>query len=224
MTAGTIWGVALLFAGWIAWSSGWAQQGLRCARRHFVWSGLAALAVAAGGLAWIEWPQITKAKAIASDESINAFGAIGDFFGGILNPLIAGAALIALLYSVKIQREELRLTRRELSRSARALKAQSALTESREREDRLDAALRDLDAATQVVRFTDQSEVSRTGEAALSHFMEVVRGDDVTAWSSALSGGAPEVRRLQLLEIDQAHLTELSRLDAGRFARAFKQA
>jgi uncharacterized membrane protein len=38
------------------------------------------------------------------------FGQVGDLFGGIANPIITFLALIALLYSIKIQKEELEKT------------------------------------------------------------------------------------------------------------------
>lgn len=38
------------------------------------------------------------------------FGQVGDLFGGIANPIITFLALIALLYSIKIQKEELKKT------------------------------------------------------------------------------------------------------------------
>ena len=48
------------------------------------------------------------------------WGVIGDFFGGILNPILAFSSFVALLYTIQIQSEELRLTKDELKRSADA--------------------------------------------------------------------------------------------------------
>lgn len=59
------------------------------------------------------------------------FGAMGDFFGGILNPVFGFFTFMALLFTVTIQqrqlmltREDLTLTRKELADSADALEAQ----------------------------------------------------------------------------------------------------
>ncbi|MCF6438438.1 hypothetical protein L1077_03210 [Pseudoalteromonas luteoviolacea] len=51
-----------------------------------------------------------------SDSSAD-WGALGDFFGGVLNPLIAFCALVWLKYSVKIQKIELQELRNELKAS-----------------------------------------------------------------------------------------------------------
>ncbi len=64
--------------------------------------------------------------------SISDWGAVGDFLGGTLNPIFAFLSLIAILTTIKIQskaldssKEELRLTREELKKSAVAQKEQS---------------------------------------------------------------------------------------------------
>lgn len=61
--------------------------------------------------------------AIDSDK----WGAFGDFFGGILNPIVAFAAFYWLTQSVKLQKQELFETRLELKKSA---DAQSLLVDS----------------------------------------------------------------------------------------------
>lgn len=52
------------------------------------------------------------------------WGQFGDFFGGILNPLVAFAAFYWLTQSVKIQKTELELAREASQKSAQALEAQ----------------------------------------------------------------------------------------------------
>src|SRR5690606_20810677 len=47
-----------------------------------------------------------------------SWGAYGDYFGGILNPIVAFAALVALLYGLSIQRKELQAAREQLKESA----------------------------------------------------------------------------------------------------------
>lgn len=42
----------------------------------------------------------------------------GDYLGGVLNPFLAFCSLVALLYTINLQREELTLSRKELARSA----------------------------------------------------------------------------------------------------------
>lgn len=57
------------------------------------------------------------------------WGIFGDYFGGILNPLLAFLALIALLVTIKLQINELSITRKEFEKSSNALIAQQKLLE-----------------------------------------------------------------------------------------------
>lgn len=51
---------------------------------------------------------------------IASWGQVGDFFGGMLNPALSFASFIALLYTIRIQSEELKLTREEFAKSVAA--------------------------------------------------------------------------------------------------------
>lgn len=53
-------------------------------------------------------------------------GAFGDFFGGIVNPILTFLSFMGLLITIVMQRVELRETRRELEKSAKALEEQSS--------------------------------------------------------------------------------------------------
>lgn len=70
--------------------------------------------------------------AIDSDK----WGAFGDFFGGILNPIVAFAAFYWLTQSVKLQKQELAQTRRELQVAS---EAQKELVENGKKSIRLSA-------------------------------------------------------------------------------------
>lgn len=52
------------------------------------------------------------------------WGVFGDFFGGVLNPVVATAALVALLYGVYLQRTELVETKLALRSQAETMEAQ----------------------------------------------------------------------------------------------------
>lgn len=54
-------------------------------------------------------------------------GTIGDYFGGMINPLLAFASFCGLLYTIHIQRKELGMTKEELARSADAQEKSSAI-------------------------------------------------------------------------------------------------
>jgi hypothetical protein len=57
------------------------------------------------------------------------FGPWGDFFGGVLNPLLTFLTFSGVLITIMLQKIELSLTRDELERSADALEAQSTAIE-----------------------------------------------------------------------------------------------
>ncbi|MDP2715525.1 hypothetical protein [Rheinheimera sp.] len=48
------------------------------------------------------------------------WGAMGDYIGGVLNPILGFSSFIALLYTIRLQSKELAMTREELARSADA--------------------------------------------------------------------------------------------------------
>lgn len=55
------------------------------------------------------------------------WGTLGDYFGGLLNPVIAGAALYFLIESYKLQKRELKETRKLLNESAETQQKQLSL-------------------------------------------------------------------------------------------------
>lgn len=59
----------------------------------------------------------SRARGYSISDSMEQWGQMGDFFGGMLNPILAFASFIALLYTIQIQTEELRLTREEFQKS-----------------------------------------------------------------------------------------------------------
>lgn len=53
-------------------------------------------------------------------DDVGKWGSVGDYFGGLLNPILAFLSFIALLYTLKLNQEELAETRKELARAAQA--------------------------------------------------------------------------------------------------------
>ncbi|MCK6442290.1 hypothetical protein [Elstera cyanobacteriorum] len=74
--------------------------------------------------AWLpEWVRAIFNVTDAGGEGggrFGVFGPIGDFFGGILNPILTFFTVCLLLQSLKLQRLELAATRAELARTAKA--------------------------------------------------------------------------------------------------------
>lgn len=62
---------------------------------------------------------------INSNYNISDFGAFGDFMGGILNPIFMFLTLFALIITLIIQRQELRLSREEYKKTSNSLSTQA---------------------------------------------------------------------------------------------------
>lgn len=58
------------------------------------------------------------------------WGQMGDFFGGMLNPVFAFASFIALIYTIRLQSSELQLSRQELSETRQELKRSAIAQEN----------------------------------------------------------------------------------------------
>ena len=56
------------------------------------------------------------------------FGQFGDYIGGILNPIFGLSTICLLIWSIQIQLNELRLSRKEFSQSTQALKDQAKIS------------------------------------------------------------------------------------------------
>ncbi|MEN5149132.1 putative phage abortive infection protein [Pseudomonas orientalis] len=64
---------------------------------------------------------------IKHPETAQYWGQLGDFIGGILNPLLSFCALIAVLYNLSLQREELSLARKDAKEAQNIQNKQSAI-------------------------------------------------------------------------------------------------
>lgn len=76
-------------------------------------------------------------------KSPEAWGQLGDYFGGTINPIISLCALIGLLVSIVIQREALSNSREELKNSREELKKNSEALSQQATYIRKDAAIAD---------------------------------------------------------------------------------
>lgn len=80
------------------------------------------------------FPTVNVTSNNDSSNTLSNLGTIGDYFGGLINPLLGFVSFCALLYTIQIQMkslakqsEELELTREELSRSAEAQEESSKI-------------------------------------------------------------------------------------------------
>lgn len=124
-----------------------------------------------------------------------AWGQVGDYLGGIMNPIVAGCALFALALSVRIQRAELKETRDVLAEQSKTAESQRSEQRffdlMRVYQDTVTAMYVD-DAATQppvtyraktvlnalTSVFTAVTPVSRTSQNQIPHLAgRIGRGD-----------------------------------------------
>jgi hypothetical protein len=117
------------------------------------------------------------------------WGQMGDFFGGMLNPILAFASFIALLYTIRIQSAELRLTRDELQKSASAAE-RSALLE----EKNLDQQKTNIERQFEIAKYQELMGMARDKINKITSSVF----DDYTILTGDDSGGEHPIRQNQL--------------------------
>jgi len=92
-------------------------------------------------------------------EQREAWGQMGDFFGGMLNPVFSFIGVIFLFYTIFQNRQELILTRKELKNSGEALRDQAATLKKQKFEDTFFALLGQLsDFSGNITKEYDRGE------------------------------------------------------------------
>lgn len=91
--------------------------------KWFQWTMVGLIAVAIVSIVLATW-KVRSAPAAA----LTALGQSGDFFGGMLNPILTFLTFLALLYTLVLQRTELQESRVQFKRSADALSEQNSQT------------------------------------------------------------------------------------------------
>lgn len=126
-------------------------------------------------------------------KSPDAWGQLGDYIGGLLNPLVAGFALMALVVSVRLQKAELTATRKELENSRVAMQEQAKTAEQQRTEQRffdlLNIYHRTVDTTTHML------DVNRPGIKALGESAMIVRESKHFKGKDALSSRKDEILR-----------------------------
>jgi hypothetical protein len=105
-------------------------------------------------------------------KSPEAWGQLGDYIGGILNPVVALCALIALVVSIQLQKAELAATRSELASTKTVVEEQAKIAEQQRREQRFFDVLRLYQETLRSVEFdrpTDQGIRSYAGKGAFQY-------------------------------------------------------
>lgn len=114
------------------------------------------------------------------------WGHLGDYIGGLLSPLVAGLALMALVVGVRLQKAEMAETRKELADSRLAMEQQAKSIEQQRREQRFFDLLNIYSATLNAISFADSADargVLHVGKHAFRYLL--------ASPSSPLAGTAP---------------------------------
>nr|WP_255631970.1 putative phage abortive infection protein [Rhodoferax sp. U2-2l] len=139
------------------------------------------LAIAVSGtalLAWAYWGGWN----IHPHANAGELGQLGDFFGGMLNPLVSALTLFVAISVWRLQKDELELTRKELENSRLAVEEQAATAEQQRKEQRFFDFLNLYQVTLETISFEERttsalsavfgsekpttSPVTRTGKSA----------------------------------------------------------
>ena len=96
------------------------------------WSLLLVFAVCAGALAFLYWGGVSLTLHAKATE----LGQLGDFFGGLLNPLVSALTLFVAINVWRLQNDELELTRNELAQTKAVMEEQAKTAEQQRAEAR----------------------------------------------------------------------------------------
>ena len=113
---------------------------------------------------------------LPATEDPGAWGAFGDFLGGLLNPLVSTLTLFVAASVWKLQRKELELTREELAQTKLAMEEQAKTAEQQRQEQRFFDLLgiyqTTVASITLVARMSHRSEehLQYTGKEAIAKF------------------------------------------------------
>lgn len=115
--------------------------------------------------------------------TLSNLGTIGDYFGGLINPLLGFVSFCALLYTIQIQmkslakqseeleltREELKATKEELARSAKAQEQSSAIFKQQQFETTFFSLINQLNS--EIDKFSDSELKDNSINNSLERFI-----------------------------------------------------
>lgn len=151
---------------------------------------------------------VFRAPPVSADAA--TMGQVGDFFGGLLNPIFSFLSMLALLVALVIQgkelklsRKELKLSRKEMRKSGEALEAQNSAIEHQRFEQTFFAWLGTyrgmLEGLEETIRHYRGAEITRTqlhGTRALLYWLNEAK----TSVESRLTSIIPDAERQEATE------------------------
>lgn len=140
------------------------------------WWLLIIAALGTGLLAWV----YRGGWSIHPNANVNAeeLGQLGDFFGGLLNPLVSVLTLFVAISVWRLQKDELELTRNEMAQTKLAMEDQAKTSELQRQEQRffdlLNLYQRTVDSITHVDQVSSSLNapvIQSSGKQALSNWL-----------------------------------------------------
>lgn len=121
-------------------------------------------------------------RQLPANEDPGAWGTFGDFLGGLLNPLVSTLTLFVAASVWKLQREELELTRNELTQTKLAMEEQAKTAEQQRQEQRffdlLNVYQQTLESITHIEkRQSGHQETHRFGKQAIAAWINESKVD-----------------------------------------------
>ena len=133
------------------------------------WGLLAVAAICAAALAFVYWGDIP----FKPHNKASELGQMGDFFGGLLNPIVSALTLFVAINVWRLQKDELELTRNELAQTKLVIKEQAETAEQQRREQRFFDLLNLYRSTVDSLEFEITSKsgdgISLRGKRALRH-------------------------------------------------------
>lgn len=187
--------------------------------------GVLCIAVFAGW--WVTRSYFAKFGALGSDAA--AWGQLGDYLGGVLNPIFGFLSVFALLValvlqtrelklsreSLRLSQEELKLTREEQAKAAGALAAQNKAIQKQSFEQTFFAWLGTYRQILSEISYSEEQ-----GRDALRFIWQhALASEYISGWdsylshgeSSALSGALVSLQLNSLEEVEAGHRPVISR-------------
>lgn len=126
--------------------------------------------------------------------TLSNLGTIGDYFGGLINPLLGFVSFCALLYTIRIQmkslakqseeleltREELKATKEELARSAKAQEQSSAIFKQQQFETTFFSLINQLNREIEQFH-NDIINKAEGGQSKRNEFIEFIKDKTYTS-------------------------------------------
>ena len=151
------------------------------------WWLLVIAALGTAVLAWAYW----GGWHIHPHPNAGELGQLGDFFGGMLNPLVSALTLFVAISVWRLQKDELELTRKELENSRLAMEEQAATAEQQRREQRFFDFLNIYRSTVDSIQFEMESStgsvISLQGKRAFRLLTTDQHGNPIRVLSSYFS-------------------------------------